>query len=180
MPAVDRWVLKHAFEHLKQLTASGRTPTFSINLSGASIADEYLLDFIQNLFSSSGVDPKQVCFEITETTAIANMSRATSFIQRLKTLGCTFALDDFGSGFSSFAYLKHLPVDYLKIDGSFVRGIADEPIDYALVESVNNIGHVIGMKTIAEFVKDERIQHILEEMGVDYLQGYQIAKPSPL
>nr|MDA3948724.1 EAL domain-containing protein [Spirochaeta sp.] len=106
MPAVDRWVLKNAFEHLIKLTAKGRRPIFSINLSGASIADEHLLDFIQDLFSSSGVDPQQVCFEITETTAIANMSRATSFIQRLKTLGCTFGLDDFGSGFSSFAYLK--------------------------------------------------------------------------
>ena len=180
MPAVDRWVLKKSFEHLKTLNASGRKPIFSINLSGASVADERILEFINNLFESSGVNPQQVCFEVTETTAIANMSRATSFIQRLKTIGCTFALDDFGSGFSSFAYLKHLPVDYLKIDGSFVRGIVDEPIDYALVESVNNIGHVIGMKTIAEFVKDERIQRILEEMGVDYLQGYQIAKPSAL
>jgi diguanylate cyclase (GGDEF)-like protein/PAS domain S-box-containing protein len=180
MPAVDRWVLKHAFQSLKERTVNGSRPTFSINLSGASIADERMLDYIQDLFATSEVDPSQICFEITETTAIANMTRATSFIRRLKALGATFALDDFGNGFSSFAYLKHLPVDYLKIDGSFVRGIADDPIDYALVESVNNIGHVIGMKTIAEYVKDERIQQILQEMGVDYLQGYQIAKPEPL
>jgi diguanylate cyclase (GGDEF)-like protein/PAS domain S-box-containing protein len=180
MPAVDRWVLTNAFRHLQQMTADGRSPVFSINLSGASIADERILDYIQDLFSSTGVNPSQICFEITETTAIANMSRATSFIRRLKALGATFALDDFGNGFSSFSYLKQLPVDYLKIDGSFVRGIADDPIDFALVESVNNIGHVMGMKTIAEYVKDERIQRILEEMGVDYLQGYQIAKPAPL
>ncbi|MFP4152241.1 MAG: EAL domain-containing protein [Alkalispirochaeta sp.] len=180
MPAVDRWVLIHAFEHLKKMNSEGRQPIFSINLSGASVADERMLDFIHDLFDRSGVDPKQICFEITETTAIANMSRATSFIQRLKALGATFALDDFGNGFSSFSYLKHLPVDYLKIDGSFVRGIADDPIDYALVESVNNIGHVIGMQTIAEYVKDEQIQKILVDMGVDYLQGYQIAKPEPL
>lgn len=180
MPAVDRWVLKNAFQHLQRLTTGDRRPIFSINLSAASIADERILDFIEDLFSSTGVDPTQICFEITETTAIANMSRATSFIQRLKANGSTFALDDFGNGFSSFAYLKHLPVDYLKIDGSFVRGIDENPIDFALVESVNNIGHVIGMKTIAEYVKDERIQKLLEEIGVDFLQGYQIAKPSPL
>lgn len=180
MPAVDRWVLTNAFKHLQRMTTGDRSPVFSINLSGASIADERILDYIQNLFSSTGINPNQICFEITETTAIANMSRATSFIRRLKALGATFALDDFGNGFSSFSYLKQLPVDYLKIDGSFVRGIADDPIDFALVESVNNIGHVMGMKTIAEYVKDERIQRILEEMGVDYLQGYQIAKPAPL
>lgn len=180
MPAVDRWVLHRAIEHLKERTVNGRRPIFSINLSAASIADERSLDYIKNLFATTGVDPGQICFEITETTAIANMSRATSFINRLKDLGATFALDDFGNGFSSFAYLKHLPVDFLKIDGSFVRGIADDPIDYALVESVNTIGHAIGMKTIAEYVKDDRIRKLLEDMGVDYLQGYQIAMPEPL
>jgi EAL domain-containing protein (putative c-di-GMP-specific phosphodiesterase class I) len=180
MPAVDRWVLTRAFERLSAFAQGGRTPRVSINLSGASIADEGMLDFIHRLFESSHVEPTQVCLEITETTAIANMSRATSFIKRLKSLGVSFALDDFGNGFSSFAYLKHLPVDYLKIDGSFVRGIADDPIDFALVQSVNTIGHVMNMKTIAEYVKDERTQTKLEEIGVDYLQGYQIARPAPL
>ncbi len=180
MPAVDRWVIKNAVNRLLEQTVNGRRPIFSINLSAASIADERMLDYIQNIFTTTGIDPSQICFEITETTAISNMSRATSFIRRLKSMGTTFALDDFGNGFSSFAYLKHLPVDYLKIDGSFVRSIADDPIDYALVESVNNIGHVIGIKTVAEFVKDERILALLQEMGVDYLQGYQIAKPKPL
>jgi EAL domain-containing protein (putative c-di-GMP-specific phosphodiesterase class I) len=103
-----------------------------------------------------------------------------SFIKRLKSLGVSFALDDFGNGFSSFSYLKNLPVDYLKIDGSFVRDIADDPIDFALVQAVNSIGHAMNMKTIAEYVKDERTRKKLENIGVDYLQGYQIAKPAPI
>ena len=180
MPAVDRWVLSKAFERLDRFAAEGRRPLVSINLSGASIADESMLDYIRHLITGSTVDPTQICLEITETTAIANMSRATSFIKRLKSLGVSFALDDFGNGFSSFAYLKHLPVDFLKIDGSFVRDIADDPIDYALVQSVNNIGHVMNMKTIAEYVKDQRTRAKLEEIGVDFLQGYQIARPAPL
>ncbi len=180
MPAVDRWVVREAFRHLADLAREGRHPIFSINLSGASVADESFFDYIHNLVDAVGIDPHQICLEITETTAISNMSRATSFIRRLKSLGMTFALDDFGNGFSSFSYLKILPVDYLKIDGSFVRGIADDPIDLSLVQSVNSIGHVMGMKTIAEYVKDLRTREILEEIGVDYLQGYEIAKPVPL
>ncbi len=180
MPAVDRWVLSNSFHRLDAFAAQGRYPLVSINLSGASIADESMLDYIRTLIDRSAADPKQICLEITETTAIENMSRATSFIKRLKGLGVSFALDDFGNGFSSFAYLKHLPVDYLKIDGSFVRDIADDPIDYALVEAVNNIGHVMNMKTIAEYVKDDRTRALLEKIGVDYLQGYQISRPTPL
>jgi diguanylate cyclase (GGDEF)-like protein/PAS domain S-box-containing protein len=180
MPAVDRWVLTNAFQRLDTFASEGRYPLVSINLSGASIADESMLDYIRALIERSAADPKQICLEITETTAIENMSRATSFIKRLKGLGVSFALDDFGNGFSSFAYLKHLPVDYLKIDGSFVRDIADDPIDYALVEAVNNIGHVMQMKTIAEYVKDDRTRALLEKIGVDYLQGYQISRPAPL
>ncbi|MEX2442083.1 MAG: EAL domain-containing protein [Alkalispirochaeta sp.] len=179
MPAIDRWVLSNAFRRLDTFASDGRYPMLSINLSGASIADESMLDYIRPLIERSAADPK-ICLEITETTAIENMSRATSFIKRLKVMGVSFALDDFGNGFSSFAYLKHLPVDYLKIDGSFVRDIADDPIDYALVEAVNNIGHVMNMKTIAEYVKDDRTRTLLERIGVDYLQGYQISRPAPL
>jgi diguanylate cyclase (GGDEF)-like protein/PAS domain S-box-containing protein len=180
MPAVDRWVLTHAFEYLAAYAANNRFPLFSINLSGASLADEQILDYIRHLIDTTGIDPHQLCFEITETTAISNMSRATSFIKRLKTIGASFALDDFGNGFSSFSYLKQLPVDYLKIDGSFVRGIADDSIDFAMVESVNTIGHAMGMKTIAEYVKDQKTREMLESIGVDYLQGYEIARPAPL
>ncbi len=180
MPAVDRWVLSRAVDHLVALAEANRYPMFSINLSAASLIDEPFMEFVQNLLRSHRVDPRQVCLEITETAAIANMSRVTSFIKRMKNIGVTFALDDFGNGFSSFSYLKALPVDYLKIDGSFVRDIASNPIDRALVAAVNDIGHVIGMKTIAEYVKDDETRRLVQEIGVDYMQGYGIAKPSPL
>jgi len=181
MPAIDRWVVAHSLGLLRSYMDNGKpNTTFSINLSAASIADEGLLGYLRNLIDSSGVDPTRVCFEITETTAIANMSRATNFMKQLKKHGVTFALDDFGNGFSSFSYLKHLPVDYLKIDGSFVRGITEDPIDLALVHAVNDIGHVMGMKTIAEYVKDKATKEMLTDIGVDYLQGYEIAKPGPM
>lgn len=180
MPAVDRWVLTRALDRLADLDAQGRNPVFSINVSGASLADESFLDHVERQIRDHAVDASQVCLEVTETAAIANLSRAISFMKKLKKLGVTFALDDFGNGFSSFSYLKALPVDYLKIDGSFVKGITEDPIDRALVAAVNNIGHVMNMKTIAEFVKDAATVRILEEIGVDFLQGYEIAKPSPL
>src|SRR5262249_16337425 len=115
----------------------------------------------------------------TETAAIANLDKATRFINELKTLGCRFSLDDFGAGMSSFAYLKHLPVDYLKIDGAFVKDLADNAIDRAMVEAINNVGHVMGKRTIAEFVDSERVLRVLRQIGVDYAQGYGIAKPRP-
>lgn len=180
MPAVDRWVLSRALDHLTTVAAEGSFPLYSINLSGASLADDSFLEFVERTIREHAVDSKQICLEITETAAIANLSRAIAFIRRLKGLGVTFALDDFGNGFSSFSYLKTLPVDYLKIDGSFVKGIADDPIDHALVTAVNDIGHVMKMKTIAEFVKDAATRTLLEQIGVDYLQGYEIAKPTPL
>ncbi|SIP96957.1 PAS domain S-box-containing protein/diguanylate cyclase (GGDEF) domain-containing protein [Alkalispirochaeta americana] len=179
MPAVDRWVLAKALDLLAAMHKAGRNPLFSINVSGASLADESFLDYAEELISTHSIQGSQICLEITETAAIANLSRATAFMRRLKNLGVTFALDDFGNGFSSFSYLKTLPVDYLKIDGSFVKDIADDLIDRALVVAVNDIGHVMNMQTIAEFVKDNETRVLLEEIGVDYLQGYEIAKPAP-
>ncbi len=126
------------------------------------------------------VSPQQICFEITETAAIANLSTAKEFINKLKVRGCHFALDDFGSGLSSFSYLKELPVDYLKIDGTFVKGIIDDPIDLAMVKSINDIGHVMGKKTVAEFVENKKILELLKTIGVDYAQGFGIARPRPL
>jgi EAL domain-containing protein (putative c-di-GMP-specific phosphodiesterase class I) len=152
----------------------------SINLSAQSLCDDDLLDFILERITGSKVSPDQLCFEITETSAIVNLSRAMQFIIALKQHGCRFSLDDFGSGLSSFGYLKNLPVDYLKIDGCFVRDIADDPMDRALVESINQIGHVLGIKTIAEYVENDQILQILKEIGVDYGQGYGISKPQPL
>ncbi|MEE8429077.1 MAG: EAL domain-containing protein, partial [Gammaproteobacteria bacterium] len=142
--------------------------------------DDSFLDFIRDQLNTPGIPPSAFCFEVTETAAIANLSQATEVIRELKELGCMFALDDFGSGLSSFAYLKNLPVDYLKIDGQFVQGMVDDPIDKAMVKSISEIGHVMGMRTIAEFVETQEIFEALREIGVDYAQGYWIDKPHPM
>jgi EAL domain-containing protein (putative c-di-GMP-specific phosphodiesterase class I) len=151
----------------------------SINLSGPSLADATFLEFVIKRLQESGVSAEKICFEITETAAISNLNKATTFISTLRGLGCRFALDDFGSGLSSFAYLKNLPVEYLKIDGMFVRGIVDDPIDHAMVKSINEIGQVMGMKTIAEFVESDEIKRMLKRIGVNYAQGFAIGKPQP-
>ena len=138
-----------------------------------------MLDFISAEFRKSQVPTYKICFEITETAAISNLSRVVHFMQALKQLGCKFSLDDFGSGLSSFTYLKNLPVDYLKIDGVFVKDVADDPIDHAMVKSINDIGHVMGMKTIAEFVESDAIKNKLRDLNVDYVQGFDIGRPQP-
>ena len=160
-------------QHLSQLD------TCSVNLSGYSLGEEDLLEFISDSFESGRVPPEKICLEITETAAIANLSAAAHFIRTLKRLGCKFALDDFGSGLSSFAYLKNLPVDYLKIDGSFVRDIVTDEVDLAMVRSINELGHVLGKKTIAEFVENEAILAKLRELNVDYAQGYSRRATAP-
>jgi EAL domain-containing protein (putative c-di-GMP-specific phosphodiesterase class I) len=139
-----------------------------------------MLAFISKQFSLWPVPTHKICFEITETAAIANLSQATKFINQLRNEGCLFSLDDFGSGLSSFAYLKNLPVDFLKIDGLFVKDILDDKVDLAMVKSINEVGHIMGKKTIAEFVENERIFNLLHTLGVDYAQGYGIEKPVPL
>jgi diguanylate cyclase (GGDEF)-like protein len=182
MPAVDRLVIATAFAECARIVArEGHTDThrWSINLSGASLCEDDFLDFVRSEFTVSGVPHSSICFEITETAAIANFANATHFIRELKQLGCGFSLDDFGSGMSSFGYLKHLPVDHLKIDGAFVRNIADDPIDRAMVEAINRVGHVMGITTIAECVEMPRTLAVLEEIGVDYAQGYAISRPEP-
>lgn len=149
----------------------------AINLSGSTIGDDDFLAFLHEQFDCYGVSPKLICFEITETSAIANLGNAIRFINDLKTLGCHFSLDDFCAGMSSFAYLKHLPVDFLKIDGSFVKDMLDDPINRAMVEVINHIGHVMGKRTIAEFVESTQIEQALIEIGVDYAQGYIVQRP---
>jgi diguanylate cyclase (GGDEF)-like protein/PAS domain S-box-containing protein len=150
---------------------------YAINLSGDSINSEKFIDFIQEQFSIYQIPPEIICFEITETVAIANLSKAASLIWKLKELGCQFALDDFGSGMSSFAYLKSLPVDYLKIDGNFIKNLAENLIDVAMVEAITKIAHVMGIKTIAEYVESQAVMDKLKELGVDYAQGYYLGKP---
>ncbi|MFQ5994444.1 MAG: EAL domain-containing protein [Acidiferrobacterales bacterium] len=181
MLTLDRWVTRTAFhwleEHPEQLE---RLQLCTINLSGHSIGDADFMQFMVKQFNHSALPPEKICFEITETAAIGNLAKATRFMSILKNLGCRFSLDDFGSGMSSFAYLKNLPVDYLKIDGIFVKDIVDDPIDYAMVKSINEMGHVMGKRTVAEFVEKEQILQKLREIGVDYAQGFSIARPRPL
>ena len=175
---LDRYVIAHALEWIEQQEQPPET--VSINLSGKSLPNESFMDFIINRLNLNKVDPSRICFEITETAAITNLAYARTFISRLSALGCRFSLDDFGSGLSSFAYLKYLPVDYLKIDGVFVRDIAEDPMDKSIVASISAIGKVLGMKTIAEYVEDGNILSIIEELEVDYAQGFHISKPAPL
>ncbi len=177
-PNIDRWVIRNAFRWLvSEADERERLSLCSINLSGQSLGDEKFLPFVIEQFQVSGLDATKVCFEITETAAIASYSQANRFINALKELGCKFALDDFGTGLSSFGYLKHFPVDFLKIDGSFVKEILHDPIDREMVRSINEIGHLTGKQTIAEFAENEEIITMLRGMGIDYAQGYGVSEP---
>jgi diguanylate cyclase (GGDEF)-like protein/PAS domain S-box-containing protein len=175
--SVDRWIVERAIRQLGNLHEQGRETGFSVNLSGKAFEDPSLLPLIQEMLADTGLDPTWLTFEITETAAIANLAAAEDFISALKDIGCQFALDDFGSGFSSFAYLKHLPVDKLKIDGGFVKGMAHSSVDQAMVESMNQIAHALGKQTIAECVENEATLQILRSMGVDRAQGNFIGRP---
>jgi len=200
MPKIDRWVIRNLFSYLAThlhhsscgnkivpetlMPHQGKTVSpssiYTVNLSGASFNDEQFLSFLQEQFAYYQIPPQMICFEVTETFAISNLNKAIQFIHALKQLGCSFALDDFGSGMSSLTYLKNLPVDYVKIDGYFVRNILEDPVNAAMIEAINKLTHVIGLQTIAEFVENEQILQKLQELGVDYVQGYGIAKPTPL
>ena len=178
MPAIDRWVVGTTLSwlaahprHLEQLALC------TINLSGTTLSDETFLATVMEMLRRSGIPPHKICFEITETAAIANLSKAIHFIQELTGLGCRFALDDFGSGMSSFAYLRNLPVDFLKIDGNFVREIVGDQVDRAMVEAINQVGHVMNIQTIAEHLESEEILEALREIGIDYGQGFGIGAP---
>jgi diguanylate cyclase (GGDEF)-like protein len=180
-PALDRWVIANLFEYLS--TTPGflnRLELCSINLSGLSLSDESMLDFIDEQFLKWRIPTYKICFEVTETAAIGNLSYAKHFIDSLGKKGCLFSLDDFGSGLSSFGYLKNLPVDFLKIDGLFVKDILEDKIDWTMVKAINEVGHVMNKKTIAEFVENQNIFELLKALGVNYAQGYGIAKPLPL
>jgi EAL domain-containing protein (putative c-di-GMP-specific phosphodiesterase class I) len=179
---IDRWVIGQVLReldahpnHLKRLDFC------SINLSGLSLTNDTLQEELAELIGKyPHIRPECLCFEVTETAAITNLGRAVEFIRKMRAVGCRFALDDFGTGVSSFAYLKNLPVDFLKIDGVFVKDIVNDPIDRVVVEAIHNVGHEMGKVTVAEFVEDEAIRQTLALIGVDLCQGFGIARPVPL
>lgn len=185
MPAIDRWVIQHllldgACSHMRAETACREARDYAINLSGASLNDDRFLDFLADALQRTPASARALCFEITETVAVSNFGRVREVMQHLRQFGCRFALDDFGSGMSSFSYLKNLPVDYLKIDGALVRNIVEDRADFAMVEAINRVGAVLGLKTIAEFVESTSTLERLRNIGVDYAQGYVIHRPEPL
>lgn len=182
MATIDRWVIGHSFRWLaSRLKSTSESTIYNINLSGVSVSDkDRLLDYIHEQQEMYHIPPQRVCFELTETAAVQNLAQAADLIVALKAEGFRFALDDFGSGLSSFMYLKTMPVDYLKINGSFVRDMEHNQVDYAMVQSINSIGHVMELQTIAEFVENENIMKLLRKIGIDYAQGYGISMPRPL
>jgi len=180
MPTVDRWVISQIFEYMGSTACEGMNNIVAINLSGTSLADDDLLGYILGMAEKHQTDLKRVCFEITETAAISNLAKATQFIRTLKLQGCWFSLDDFGSGLSSFTYLKNLPIDYIKIDGSFVVDMINDPIDRAMVDAIVRVGHVMKVEVIAEWVENDETLKLLKEMGVDYLQGYHLGVPKEI
>jgi diguanylate cyclase (GGDEF)-like protein len=182
MPLIDRWVVRNAFALLaSRLNSSepARPSSCAINLSGRTFGDDHFVEYVRRQFDIYRVPPGMICFEITETSAIANLPSAKRFIEALKKLGCHFSLDDFGTGMASFSYLKHLPVDFIKIDGSFVTEMLNSKVDRAMVEMIVHVAKVMGKKTVAEFVESDEMLEALREIGVDYAQGYAIGKPSP-
>lgn len=177
---IDRWVVKRAIRTLAEQQTQGRSIRFEVNLSAKAFADPELLPMIQRELAGTGVDPSSLVLEVTETAAIASLDEARQFVETLQGIGCRFALDDFGVGFSSFAHLKYLPVDYLKIDGSFIRELSRNPVDQHLVRAIVDVARSLGKQTIAEFVNDDDAIFLLQKYGVDFAQGFHIGRPRPL
>lgn len=177
MHILDRWVIKRAIE---LLAAHSWLTQLAVNLSGRAFADPEMAGFVEAQLLEQGIDPTRIIFEITETASVANINETQRMINQLRGLGCRFALDDFGTGFCSFHYLRHLPADYLKLDGSYIKNIADNDLDLAMVRSMNEIAHILGKKTIAECVENTAILDCLTAIGVDYVQGHSIGRASPL
>ena len=181
MEDIDRWVLTNVVDYIARRELAGLAPvSYAVNLSGPTLGNESFRDFVLQELLRTGIDTKALNFEITETAAVGNFNRAVRFIETFRARGCEFYLDDFGSGMSSFSYLKDLPVDYLKIDGAFIKSMETDSVDYAMVSAINHLAHVMGIKTVAEYVENEGILKLLEKLGVDYAQGFGIAAPAPV
>ena len=180
MPEIDRWVFATVADWMAIHQEIYRVPRLLVNLSGLSFVDDSFADFVVERLERGDVDPVNIAFEITETAAVSNLGQARSFVDRVRSLGCRFALDDFGSGFSTFAYLKRMPIDYLKIDGSLVKNLVTDEVDREMVRAINDIGHTVGALTVAEFVEDDVTLELLRAMGIDYAQGYGLRMPAPL
>ena len=177
---VDRWVTQQAVRLIEAHNREGRDLLLEVNLSGKTMTDTRFPEEVKRHISSAGIDPASLIFEVTETAAVADIEHARKFARSLSRLGCRFALDDFGSGYASFYYLKHLPISYLKIDGEFVRDLPDSPADRLIVKALVDVCEGLGIKTIAEFVTDQRTMDIVRELGVDFAQGYHLGKPEPV
>ncbi|VAW87481.1 diguanylate cyclase/phosphodiesterase (GGDEF & EAL domains) with PAS/PAC sensor(s) [hydrothermal vent metagenome] len=179
---IDRWVVKHVLEWISSHCEDelDKLSMCSVNLSGLSLCDDQFIQYVEEMIAEYKIPTNKLCFEITETAAISNLNQANIFVTAMRRHGCLFALDDFGSGMSSYAYLKHLEVDFLKVDGLFVRDVLHDPIDRAMVKSINEVGHIFGLKTIAEYVENEEILEEMREIGLDFIQGYVNGKPASL
>ena len=182
MPIIDTWVIENSFKMLMDAAKDSNVEDYkwAINLSGQSLNEHTLVESISSITNQYQISPEIICFEITETAAVNNLRDARNLINALKEFGFQFALDDFGSGLSSFAYLKTLPVDYLKIDGAFIKGIVDDPFTEAIVKAINQVSQVRGLKTIAEFVENPEIIRFIKNIGINYAQGHGISKPIAL
>jgi Amt family ammonium transporter len=179
MSTLDRWVIHKALSELADCSSDVEARyTIAINLSGTSLSEDRFLEYVINELEAQKLPKGAICFEITETAAISNLARVVHFMQTLKRLGCKFSLDDFGSGLSSFTYLKNLPVDYLKIDGQFIRNVADDTVDESMVRAIREVGHAMGIETIAERVETRQVLEKLGSLGVEFAQGYYIARPA--
>ena len=181
MSLVDRWVVREAFQWISQLMDAQKVvPSLAINLSGHSVTDDSFLDYLLEQISEFGVGTSKLCFEITETGTISNLVKAADFVRTFRNIGCKFSIDDFGTGLASHNYLRELPVDYVKIDGTFITNIHSNRNDYAMARSINDLAHFLGQETIAESVENDAVVSTLREIGVDYLQGWGVGRPKLL
>jgi EAL domain-containing protein (putative c-di-GMP-specific phosphodiesterase class I) len=179
MSTLDRWVVHEALTELADRNDEGEARyTLAVNLSGTSLSEDRFLEFVIDELTKQKLPNGAICFEITETAAISNLSRVVHFMQTLKKLGCKFSLDDFGSGLSSFTYLKNLPVDYIKIDGQFIRNVAEDNVDESMVKAISSVGHAMGIETIAERVESKQVLDKLGALGIEFAQGFYIARPT--